>query len=104
MIKLRALLLDIIGVEIYYIDIDADLREKQSFDQGSEELLKESINEEFNIDMDLLNLNPLSLEKIADYIMQEKSYDLKGGDITRERKKKLQYWKRSAFPVFYLIV
>lgn len=88
MIKLRALLLDIIGVEIYYIDTDADLRAKQSFDRGSEEIIKDSLNEDFNVDIDLSTMKPLTLEKIADFIMQEKSKDLKGGDSTRERKKK----------------
>ena len=75
MIKLRALMLDIIGVEIYHIDIDEDLREKKSFDQGSEDILKESINEEFNIDMNLSKMKPLTLNKIADYIKQEQPAD-----------------------------
>lgn len=87
MIKLRALLLDIIGVEIYYIDTDADLRAKQSFDQGSEELLIDALPKEFNVDIDLSIMKPLTLEKIADFIMQEQSYDLKGGDSTKERSK-----------------
>lgn len=88
MIKLRALLLDIMGVEIYYIDNDTDLRAKQSFDQGSEELLLDALTKDFNVDIDLSTMKPLTLEKIADFIMQEKPYDLKGGDSTRERKKK----------------
>ena len=77
MIKLRALMLDIIGVEIYNIDLDEDLRKKQSFDQGSEEIFKECIDEEFNIDMDLSQLNPLTFVNIADYMIQEKQYGLK---------------------------
>lgn len=75
MIKLRALMLDIIGVEIYHIDIDEDLRKKQSFDQGSEGILKESINEELNIDMDLSKMKPLTLNKITDHIKQEQTAD-----------------------------
>jgi len=87
MIKLRALLLDIIGVEIYYIDVEADLRAKQSYDQGSEELLIDSLLKEFNVDIDLTTMKPLTLEKIADFIIQEKSKDLKGGAFTKEREK-----------------
>lgn len=71
LIKLRALLLDIIGVEIYYMSTEADLRSKESFDKGSHELLKESIFDCFYIDINLSNLVPLTLEKIADCIMNE---------------------------------
>ena len=81
MIKLRALMLDIIGVEIYHIDVDENLRKKQSFDQGSEDILKESINEEFNIDMDLSKMKPLTLNKIADHIKREQPADLNGSDV-----------------------
>ena len=84
MIKLRALMLDIIGVEIYHIDVDEDLREKQSFDQGSEDILKESINEELNVDMDLSKMKHLTLNKITDYIKQEQPIGLNGSDVQGE--------------------
>ena len=70
-------MLDIIGVEIYNIDLDEDLRKKQSFDQGSEEIFKEIMDKKFNIDMDLSQLNPLTFVNIADYMIQEKQYGLK---------------------------
>jgi len=89
LIKLRALMLDIIGVEIYYIDIDADLIAKESFDHEEKELFKKSINEEFNIDIDFLKLQPFSLEKIADFIMQEKS--AKEVISPAKEKRKIQY-------------
>ena len=68
-------MLDIIGVQIYHIDVDEDLRKKQSFDQGSEDILKESINEELNIDMDLSKMKPLTFNKITDYLKQEETAD-----------------------------
>ena len=73
MIKLRSLLLDIIGVEIYHIDVDEDLREKESFDQNDEQNLKESIIEEFNVNIDIISLKPFTLDNIVYFIMQEKS-------------------------------
>jgi len=88
MIRLRTLLLDIIGVEIYYMPPEADLRAKESFDAGSEELLRESIFDCFFIDIDLANQVPLTLEKIADYINQEIFLDSKGGGFTTEEIEK----------------
>jgi hypothetical protein len=73
MIKLRALMLDIIGVETYHIDVDEDLREKRSFDQEDEKILKESINKKFNVNIDIASLYPLTLDNIVDSIMQEQS-------------------------------
>ena len=72
-IKLRTLLLDIIGAEIYHIDVDEDLREKRSFDQEDEKILKESINKKFNVNIDIASLYPLTLDNIVDSIMQEQS-------------------------------
>ena len=77
MIKLKTLMLDIMGVEIYNIDPDEDLRKKQSFDQGSEEIFKESMDKKFNIDMDLSQPDPLTIANIADYIIKEKQYGRK---------------------------
>jgi hypothetical protein len=80
MIKLRALMLDIIGMEIYHIDIDEDLREKKSFEQVEAEILKESINKEFNVNIDITSLKPLTLDKIVDYIyleMPSRTYKLR---------------------------
>jgi hypothetical protein len=88
-IKLRALMLDIIGVEIYHIDIDEDLRGKESFDKVSEELLKESITEDFNIDVDLSTMKTLTLDKIADYIKKENQYDLRESGVKYDPGKTL---------------
>jgi hypothetical protein len=68
MIKVRALMLDIIGAEIYHIDVDEDIREKKSFDQSDEQILKESINKEFNVNIDITSLKPLTLNQIVYYI------------------------------------
>jgi len=98
MIRLRAILLDIIGVEIYYMDTAADLRKKESFDIGSQELFRDSIFDCFYIDIDFSKQVPLTLEKIADYIIQEIFFDSEGGGFTKEEiEKKNKVFEETSF-------
>jgi hypothetical protein len=96
-IKLRALMLDIIGVETYHIDVDEDLREKRSFDQIDEQSLIKSINREFNVNIDITSLKPLTLDNIVDSIMQEKA--AKEVISPAKEKKKIQYFESSSLQV-----
>jgi hypothetical protein len=96
-IKLRALMLDIIGVEIYHLDIDEDLRNKKSFDAGCEEKLEECINDDFHIDIDIKSLKPLTMDKIAAKIIKNAKEPtqcypgVKDMPIKPEEKKTLDY-------------
>jgi hypothetical protein len=103
-IKLRTLLLDIIGVETYHIDVDEDLREKRSFDQIDEQSLIKSINREFNVNIDIASLYPLTLDNIVDSIMQEQS--AKEVISPGKEKKNFSTLKAQAYSIlkiFYLI-
>ena len=81
-ISLKALMLDIFGVEIYSINSDEELRNRKTFDQGSMEILKELLYEKFNLEVDLSTLESLTLEVIADRI--EKSQQHRGCPVVND--------------------
>ncbi|UCH95114.1 MAG: hypothetical protein JSV88_33365 [Candidatus Aminicenantes bacterium] len=72
-IKLKAILLNIIGIDSYYIEFDENLRLRQSWDTDSEKEFQELIYNEFDINVDLKGLSTLTLDNIADLIQEFES-------------------------------
>lgn len=74
--KLIALLMDFFGTYSFEIKFDEDLRERQSWDENTEEKYKELILNEFDINVNLTEISPLTINNIVSKLQESE-----GGDV-----------------------
>jgi hypothetical protein len=67
--EIKLCLVNVVGIIALEIEVNDDLRKKSFWDELETEL-PEKLSEKFKIDIDLQQLNPLTLDKIADAIIE----------------------------------